>query len=641
MELLKPAKIGKLSLANRLVMAPVKTGYATSSGEVTDELIDYYMHRARGGVGLITLESAYVDPSGKEIPRQLGLYDDALVPGFRRLIDALHQAGSKVSVFINHAGRVANPAVTKQPLLAPSPLSCPAIGVEPQAIPLAEIHRWQDAYVHAALRARRAGADALELQFGHGYLIHQFLSPHSNRREDHYGGSFENRVRFGMEILDRITEELGPDFPVIVRLSADEFLPDGWTLPEAIRLAKQLEASGVAAIDVSLGSMCESVPLVMQTLGTKKGQSWDLAAKIKEQIQIPVIAVGRINTPALAEEILSAQKADLVALGRPLVADPLFFQKAAAGRSKEIRPCAACHQGCFDELRAGRRFGCNFNPAVGKEDELELPKAPQAGRRVYVIGAGPAGLELAYTAAARGHQVTLYDEGDELGGQILSASVPPHKDELGGILAYYREVLPALGVTVHLHHRVTPEEVKGWDADAVVFATGGQPIVPPIPGLRERGFLTAVEVLRQKKAVGARVLILGGGLIGMETADYLSAQGKEVTVVELLDEVARDMGVLEKNLLLKRLKERGVQILVKTRLVAVGETLVVETPEGKKELPLPETIVLAVGVKADRSLYEKVSPALPAEKLYLVGDAKEARKILHAVAEGRQLGLTL
>lgn len=531
--------------------------------------------------------------------------------------------------------------VTKLPLIAPSSIACPTIGVEPQGIPHEDIKKWQNTYVKAAVRAYEAGADALEIQFGHGYLIHQFLSPHTNKREDEYGGSFENRIRFGMEILDEIKKEIGADFPIIVRISADEFVPGGWTLEDAIRLAKILEDKGVAAIDVSLGSSCESGAITLQTLGTQKGLAWEFASKIKKQVNIPVIAVGRINTPELAEEILVSGKADLVALGRPLVADPLFVEKATSGRSKEIRRCAACHQGCLDELRAGRRFGCNFNPSVGKEEEIEIQKAPQPGKKVFIIGAGVAGLEAAYTAAARGHKVYIYEEKGEIGGQVLPGSVPPHKEELKGIVEYYKEVLPKVGVNLNLNHKVTAEEIAKWEADEVVFATGGQPIVPPIPGLKEYGFLTAVEVLRGKKQPGNKVAIIGGGLIGMETADYLSEQGKEVIVIELLEEVARDMGVFEKNLIMKRLKERGVEIYVKTRLKEVGKALLVETPEGEKELPLPDTIVLAVGLKPDPSLYEEVSKVLPQEKLHVIGDAKEVRKIVHAISEGRNLGFSL
>ena len=641
MELTKPIQLGGIELKNRLVMAPVKTGYATVEGQVTEELIGYYLNRAKGGVGLIVLESAYVDPSGKEIPRQLGIYDDSLVDGLKRLITPLQEAGSKVAVYINHAGRIANPMVTKLPLIAPSPIACPTIGVEPQGIPHEDIKKWQNTYVKAAIRAYEAGADALEIQFGHGYLIHQFLSPHTNKREDEYGGSFENRIRFGMEILDEIRKEIGADFPIIVRISADEFVPGGWTLEDAIRLAKALEDKGVAAIDVSLGSSCESGAITLQTLGTQKGLAWEFASKIKEQVNIPVIAVGRINTPELAEEILVSGKADLVALGRPLVADPLFVEKATSGRSKEIRRCAACHQGCLDELRAGRRFGCNFNPSVGKEEEIEIQKAPQPGKKVFIIGAGPAGLEAAYTAASRGHKVTIYDENEELGGQLIAASMPPYKEELMGIVEYYKEVLPKLGVEIKLNHRVTAEEVAKLEADAIIFATGGEPIILPIPGLKEYGYMTAAEVLKEGKETGQTVAIIGGGLIGMETADYLSEKGKKVMVIELLDEVARDMGVFEKNLLMKRLKERDVEIYVKTKLKEVNKSLVTETPEGERKLPLPDTIVLSVGMRSNRTLYEEAKKLVPEEKLYLIGDAKEVRKIVHAISEGRNVALTI
>ncbi|ERM93080.1 NADH:flavin oxidoreductase [Caldanaerobacter subterraneus subsp. yonseiensis KB-1] len=640
MELTKPIKLGGIELKNRLVMAPVKTGYATVEGQVTEELIGYYLNRAKGGVGLIVLESAYVDPSGKEIPRQLGIYDDSLVDGLKRLVTPLQEAGSKVAVYINHAGRVANPMATKMPLIAPSAVMCPSIGVEPKAIEKEEIKKWQKAYVDAAIRAYKAGADFLEIQFGHGYLIHQFLSPHANKRQDEYGGSFENRIRFGIEILEEIRSEL-PGFPVIVRISAEEFVEDGWKLEDTIKLVKILEEKGVAAIDVSLGTICEAAPITMQTLGTKKGLSWDYAEKIKREVNIPVIAVGRINSPDIAEEILSKGKADLVALGRPLVADPLFLDKAVSGRFKEIRRCLACHQGCFDELRGGRRFGCNINPAVGRSDEIEIPKAENPGKKVFIIGAGPAGLEAAYTAAVRGHKVTIYDENEELGGQLIAASMPPYKEELMGIVEYYKEVLPKLGVEIKLNHRVTAEEVAQWEADAIIFATGGEPIVLSIPGLKEYGYMTAAEVLKEGKETGQTVVIIGGGLIGMETADYLSEKGKKVMVIELLDEVARDMGVFEKNLLMKRLKERDVEIYVKTKLKEVNKSLVTETLEGERNLPLPDTIVLSVGMRPNRTLYEEVKKFVPEEKLYLIGDAKEVRKIVHAISEGRNVALTI
>jgi 2,4-dienoyl-CoA reductase-like NADH-dependent reductase (Old Yellow Enzyme family)/thioredoxin reductase len=638
--LLQPLSLGRLTLPNRVVMTAVKLGYGTREGDVTDRHVAFYARRARGGPGLVVTEPLYVRPDGKELPTQLGIDSDRRIEGLRRLVEAVHKADGRVAAHLNHAGRAANPElVPERERVSASDVPCPANQVVPRPLTRPEIADLVSAFAAAARRARQAAFDALELPFSHGYLIHQFLSPHTNRRGDEYGGSLASRLRFGREVLEAVRDELGPGFPVIVRMNATDYVDGGLTADDAVPIASELARSGVDALSVTSGTMCESVPYCLYPAGTPKANLLPMAARIREAVPVPVIVAGRIRTPAVARKALAAGQADLIGLGRPFLADPDWVRKVEAGDEEAILLCAACHQGCLAELRKGHGTGCVFNPRTGHEGD-STPTPAERARRVLVIGGGPAGLEAARTAAERGHRVVLYERERRLGGQLRLAAQPPHKEGFLDVIRHLELTTRRAGVKILTRTHVTTEMIRNARPDAVVLATGGVPLSLDFPGLDRARWVLAADLLDGTVPVETETaFVVGGGLVGLETADFLASQGKRVTLTEMLEGVGGDMDPLARTLLTRRLGQHGVEIHTGTRVLRLTESTVVAR-RGDREVVFPcETLVMAVGVRSNRQLSDALAGS--DMEIHVIGDALEPRKALEAIREGFEVGRRL
>jgi 2,4-dienoyl-CoA reductase-like NADH-dependent reductase (Old Yellow Enzyme family)/pyruvate/2-oxoglutarate dehydrogenase complex dihydrolipoamide dehydrogenase (E3) component len=634
-KVLEPIKIGSMELRNRFVMPPMVTNFAAEDGSVTDRIKSYYETRAKGGVGLIIVEAVYVHQSGKGFDHQLGIDNDRLIPGLKSLTNTVHRHGAKIAAQLYHAGRQTNSKVTGMTILAPSPIPCPVNKEMPHELSISDIRVVIEQFARAARRAKAAGFDAIEIHGAHGYLLNQFLSPYSNIRTDEYGGPFENRIRFPLEVVSAVRDAVGNDFPLIYRLSSEEFVEGGLTIEDTKEFAKILVDAGIDALHVS-GGVYESGAMITAPQAVKQGLYVKNADAIKKEIRgaVPVIVVGRIKDPLMAEEIIREGKADLVAMGRALLGDPEMPKKVAANRLEEIRKCIGCNQGCIDRLNKNQDISCMINPLTGHESEYNLD-APVAKKRVLVIGGGPAGLEAAWIAAKLGHDTILYEKQSQLGGQLRVAAKPPFKKEINDLTTFLIHQVEHSGAKIVIGMEADIEKVLANHPDAVIVATGSEPILPNIPGIGQENVVTAHDVLMDRAMVGDSVIIIGGGMVGCETAEYLADQGKQVTIVEMLDHVAEDVGSATKALMMLRLIQKKITVLTNSRVTEISKnTVTIEKKEGTLILPDIDTVVAAVGSKPANKLAKEIEQAgIP---VFAIGDCVKPRKIFEAIHEGFQ-----
>ncbi len=616
-----------LALKNPFIFAPVKTGYGDQSGIINQKHLDFYQKRAKY-LGAITPEPLYIDKGLRELPMQIGISCDEHIEGLQKLTSMIHSFDTKVIAHLNHPGRMANPMIPNNYFISSTNRACEGGGATPKRMDDTDMEQVRQLFSEASQRAEKSGFDIIELQMGHGYLLAQFISPFVNDREDEYGGSFENRIKFPMEVLDAIKGNC--NLPVIVRISGDEMIPQGIHLNEMISLAKILKKKGVEAIHVSAGTVCNTPPWYFQHMFVPKGKTWEMAAKIEEEVQIATMFVGQINTKEDANKLQNEMQADYIAVGRALVADADFVGKCLGEVEEIIRPCLSCSDGCLGGVKSGKGIGCLVNPLVGYEGEI--PKPVEKGKHLAVVGGGLAGSEAALNLVRRGHKVTLFEK-NNIGGQFDLAALPPKKQSLHKIVSYYDQVLKKEGVLL-VNHEAKKEELEQFEE--IVMATGSTPIIPYIKGLTK---IHWAEVLEEKNMIENKtVAIIGGGLIGTEVAHKLLKKGNKVFLIEMLEEIARGMEMIERKLTLKSFESANIQIFTKTMVQEIQEkTLLCEREGVQLKLENVDEIVLATGMKPYHP-FEENELQVP---VHYVGDANKVGKAQDAIRDGFLVALAL
>jgi len=631
--LFTPFEIAGLRLPNRIVMPAMGTGLPEHDGTCNDATIAYYRRRAAGGVGMLTIEASLVSPDAYGVGPELRLHGEEYIPGLRRLVEALRPYEIPIGIQLWHPGRQ---TLLGTPI-APSPVPLSSRTPIPHELTRDEIHTLVDYYALSAWVSQEAGFDFVEIHGAHCYLPCEFISPLSNLRTDEYGGPLENRARFPLEIVDAVRERCGADFPVMYRISGAEGAEGGFEVEDAAAVCALLEEAGVCAISVSAGNWYA----LHQTIGPMflpRGFLVSLAATIKRSVSVPVIAVGRLDEPSLAEQVLADGDADLIAIGRALIADPDFPRKVQEGRLAEIRPCISCNA-CVDLVANAKQARCAVNPEVGRDDTwLIEPAAPP--RRVMVVGSGPAGMEAARIARLRGHDVSIWERDAELGGKLDVASRAPSKALVLSFRDYQARIIRELGVEIHTGVEIDADTISKAAPDVVLVATGADPLVPPIPGIGGPTVIDAQEILHDRVTVapGERFAVIGGSATGCETAEWLIAAGAEVTIVEMLPTVGQGIELITRRHLLADLRKQGVTILTKAKVTRIEPDAVLyeRTDDGEQGSLAVDRVATAVGwTPRGASLADLVV----GPEVVVLGDAAHPGDFVSAVNAGADAGL--
>lgn len=639
--LFSPGKIGTLTLKNRIAKAPQSSGMNNMDGTVSERAIRYYRDQASGGAGMIIVEYAYVDDIGaKSAHCHLGISNNEHIPGLAWLAENIRECGAVPAIQIEHCGR--QKFLGTQPIKAPSAIAWPKLyadhGLEavPQVLTIPEIHEIVKCFGDAALRAKKAGFELVEIHGAHGYLLTNFFSPTTNHRTDMYGGTLENRCRIYFEIVEDVRRKVGPDFPVTIRLSGTDYEPDGFPIEDTIYLAKGLEARGIDAIDVSGGDHHTMIHQVSPMAINVCHNVW-AAEALKKEVSIPIMASGSITLPQYAEDIIASGKGEFVVLGRPLWADPEWPNKAAADHPEDIRPCIRCNEGClqrtFFEYKA---ITCALNPVISREGELKMKPADMK-KKIAVIGGGAAGMEAARVAKLRGHDVTIFEAQDKMGGLLNEAAAPEFKADIRPFQKYLETQVEKLGIPVI---RKRAEAADLGEFDAVISATGSTPVKPHIAGADKAIAMDALEAINNPDKVGKNVVVIGGGLVGTETALDLAENGHSVTVVEMLPQIMNDVAATDFLVYSERIAKTDMKVLAGTRLEEVTDTGVTVSNKKQGTFALnADTVILALGFRSCQDLYQELQAA--GKEVYLVGDAVKPGKIMDAIHTAYRVGLRI
>lgn len=620
-KLFTPIKIGNLELKNRFMMAPMENGMAElGTGEVTDRIIKFFEKRAENDVAMIMPGSIGVSPEGRGLPTQLSLYEEKHVAGHKRLVDALHAKGTTVGAQIYHAGRQASEAITGLDPLAPSAVPCAILGNHPKEITVEQMEEIKEKFVKAARWSVQAGYDLVEVHFAHGYLLHSFMSTHSNFRTDEFGGSFENRIKYPLAVLKAVIDEVNGAVPVQIRVSVDEFVEDGMHFDEVKEVIKRSIELGISSVSLSAGCY-DAVDYAIQPMYISQGFIVPFAKELKAEIDIPVIVAARLNNAQLVTDIVENNEADMVAIGRGLIADAEFVTKMKNDDVENIHYCVACNQGCIDRVLGGMHAHCMVNPVAGEEETRGL-KSKGEDKTIAVIGGGAAGMEAAIVANRRGYKVNLYVK-EELGGKFDALATPPEKDTFLMLKNSLIKQVKDSNVNVVVKEVKTADDIEG---DVVVLATGSVQVLPPIHGIDTTKVVFAEDLLNGKAEANGNVTIIGGGLVGTETAKYLGSKGMKVTLVEMKDNIADGIGGTYIGHMFAKLAEYGVNVKTNATVKEINENAVIL----ENEEISTDTIVIAAGYKPVNSLEKVLSSKFP---VHVIGDAKQPRRILDAVEE--------
>jgi len=672
-KLFEKFQLGQMTIKNRIIMSAMDLGF-TSDGAINEKIIHFYEARAKGGVGLIVVGGCYPEMNGKVWKSIIGLDKDEFIPGLKKLTGTIHAYDVCVAAQLLHGGRSASSFFTKMQPVSPSALTHKNIKQEPHALTIAEIQKVIENYVHATRRAKESGFDAVELHGGMGYLINQFLSKATNKRDDAYGGTLERRTLFAREIVLAIKKTVGKEYPVIFRMSGDDFVTDGLKIEESLEIAGILEESGVDAFNVSPGWHESRVPIMSMVI--PRMAYVFLSERIRSKVKTPVIASARINDLKLAEDILDNEQADMISLGRPLIVDPDLPNKYQNGMLNDIRTCIACNQGCFDSLLNFKQVSCTYNAMAGHENEYTIA-ATNKPKKVVIVGGGPAGMEAARVLALRGHRVTLYEKSRQLGGQLRYAFIPPGREEVQNIIKYLETQITKLKVNVKTETEAGLETLEKERPDAVIIATGGYPIMPELPGIHSENVYLANRVLEGDVPIGKDVVIIGGGTVGSEVAlhvaklgamkpdvacflmkhkvidaadavEYTTRGNRNITVLELKKKLGGGFGISTRWIILNELKDARVNEITEAKVKEIvynsgnngqGKRGVIYEKDGQEYFIKADIVIIAVGYKSNDELQQKVDRKFA--EVYSIGDCVKVRTALEAVHEGFQVGLKI